>query len=90
MLIVAIDVEPTMLGELILEMDEPLRPADETPLGICTAPMNEELGGAVIRLLECLNCPVDSRMLGRQIVREIVYRVLRGEHGGALRPGQSG
>src|SRR4051794_41312603 len=47
--------------------------------------MSEELGGAVIRLLECLKCPLDSRILGRQTVREIVYRVLRGEQGGSLR-----
>jgi AraC-like DNA-binding protein len=47
--------------------------------------MTEELGGAVIRLLECLRSPLDSRILGRQTVREIVYRVLQGEQGGALR-----
>jgi AraC-like DNA-binding protein len=47
--------------------------------------MSEELGGAVIRLLECLKSPLDSRMLGRQTVREVVYRVLLGEQGGALR-----
>ena len=47
--------------------------------------MSEELSGAVIRLLECLKCPLDSRMLGRQTVREIVYRVLCGEQGGSLR-----
>ena len=47
--------------------------------------MSEELSGAVIRLLECLKCPLDSRLLGRQTVREIFYRVLRSEHGGALR-----
>jgi AraC-like DNA-binding protein len=64
-LIVAIDVEPTMLGELILEMDIPSLP--------------------VIRLLECLRSPLDSRILGRQLVREIAYRVLLGEQGGALR-----
>ena len=84
-LLVAINVEPTMLGEMILEMDEPLPPVDTTPRGISTTPMSEELGGAVIRLLECLKCPLDSRMLGRQTVREIVYRVLRGEQGGSLR-----
>jgi len=84
-LLASIDVEPTMLGEMLLEMDEPLAPAGTTPLGISSTPMSEELGGAVIRLLECLKCPLDSRMLGRQVVREIVYRVLRGEQGGALR-----
>ena len=85
MLLVAINVEPTMLGELILELDEPLPPVGPTPRGISTTPMSEALSVAVIRLLECLKCPLDSRMLGRQTVREIVYRVLRGEQGGSLR-----
>jgi AraC-like DNA-binding protein len=84
-LIVAIDVEPTMLGELILEMDIPSLPPVSTPRGISTTPMGEELGNAVIRLLECLRSPLDSRILGRQLVREIAYRVLLGEQGGALR-----
>ena len=61
----------------------------ETPRGISSTPMNDELAGAVIRLLECLKCPTDSRLLGRQMVREVVYRVLRGEQGKALlRAGQ--
>ncbi len=84
-LIVAIDVEPMMLGELMLEIDDPLPPVSLTPRGISTTPMSEELGGAVIRLLECLKSPLDSRLLGRQIIREIAYRVLLGEQGGALR-----
>ena len=85
LLLVAISVEPTMLGEILLEMDEPLPPVSPMPRGISTTPMSEELSGAVIRLLECLKCPLDSRMLGRQTVREIVYRVLCGEQGGSLR-----
>lgn len=85
-LLVAIHVDPAMLGEMILEMDEPLGPpAGPTPRAIATAPMSEALSGAVIRLLECLQCPLDSRLLGRQTVREILYRVLRSEQGGALR-----
>jgi AraC-like DNA-binding protein len=85
LLLLAINVEPTMLGEMILEMDEPSPPAGPTPRGISTTPMSEELGGAVCRLLECLKSPLDSRVLGRQTVREVVYRVLQGEQGGALR-----
>ena len=85
LLIVSINVETTMLGEIILEMDESLPPVDSTPRGISTPPMNEELCGTVIRLLECLKSPTDSRILGRQTVREIVYRVLLGEQGGSLR-----
>jgi AraC-like DNA-binding protein len=85
LLLIAINVEPTMLGEMILEMDEPPPPIGLTPRGISTTPMSEELAGAVIRLLECLKSPLDSRILGRQTVRKIVYRVLQGEQGGALR-----
>jgi AraC-like DNA-binding protein len=85
LLLLAINVEPTMLGEMMLEMDEPPPPVSLTPRGISSTPMREDLGGAVIRLLECLRSPLDSRMLGRQTVREIVYRVLQGEQGGALR-----
>ena len=83
-LMVNIDVDTTMVGEMLLEIDGPSPRSGETPRGISSTPMNPELGGAVIRLLECLKCPVDSRLLGRQMVREVVYRVLRGEQGGAL------
>src|SRR4051812_47626060 len=85
LLLLAINVEPAMLGEMMLEMDEPPPPVAPTPLGISSTPMNEELAGAVVRLLECVKKPLDSRILGRQTVREIVYRVLQGEQGGALR-----
>ena len=85
MLLVAIDVDPTMLGEMMLEMDEPLPPAGATPRGISDDPDERGTGRGRHRLLECLKSPLDSRMLGRQTVREIVYRVLLGEQGGALR-----
>ncbi len=85
-LMVNIDVDATMVGEMLLEIDASSAPTREreTPRGISSTPMTPELGGAVIRLLECLKCPVDSRLLGRQMVREVVYRVLRGEQGRAL------
>ena len=85
LLLLAIAVEPTLLGEMLLEMDDLPMPVGPTPRGISSTPMSEELGGAVIRLLECLKSPPDSRILGRQTVREIVYRVFQGEQGGALR-----
>jgi AraC-like DNA-binding protein len=85
MLLVAIDVETAMLGEMLLEMEDLPTPVGPTPRGISSTPMSEELGGAVIRLLECLKSPLNSRMLGRQTVREILFRVLLGDQGGALR-----
>lgn len=85
LLLVAIKVQLAMLSDVILEIDEDSPAATSTPRGISTPPMNDQLGEAVIRLLKCLKCPLDSRILGSQIVREIVYRVLRDEPGGSLR-----
>ena len=84
-LIVAIDVEPAMLGELILEMGDLAPPTGPTPRGLSTTPMGEAFVGSVIRLLECLASPLDARILGRQAVREIAFRVLLDEQGGSLR-----
>jgi AraC-type transcriptional regulator N-terminus len=84
-LILAINVDQTMLGEMILDLDEPLPPVGPPTRAISTTPMSEELTVAAIRLLECLKSPRDTRILGRQMVRELVYRVLCGEQGGALR-----
>ncbi|AGA30835.1 AraC family transcriptional regulator [Singulisphaera acidiphila] len=84
-LVVSVAVDPAMLGQMLIELDEPPPPVATPPRGISTTPMSEELGVAACRLVECLKCPVDSRMLGRQLVREVVYRVLRGERDGAVR-----
>jgi transcriptional regulator GlxA family with amidase domain len=59
--------------------------AESVPVGLYTNLVTPALSDAVIRLAECLLSPVDSRMLGRLTVREIVYRVLRGEQGAGLR-----
>ena len=84
-LVLGIKIDPTTLGELLLAMDEPLSPLREMPRVVTTHSLGDQLSSAVIRLLECLKCPLDSRMLGPQIVREIIYRVLREEKDGALR-----
>ena len=86
----AITVEPTVLGELLLEMEqagqgESFPPRGAVPSGIYSTPLTEGLLDAGVRLLECLRSPVDCRVLGPQVVREIVFRVLQGERGGALR-----
>lgn len=84
-LVLGIKVSPAILGEIILAMDEPLAPQRAMPRAVSTHSMSNQLSSAVIRLLECLKCPLDSRILGGQIVREIIYRVLRDENDGALR-----
>lgn len=81
----AVRVDPATIAELLLEMDDvPAAPVG-VPRGIYATPIDEGLCGAAMRLLECLRSPVEARILGPQIVREITYRVLRGAQGDALR-----
>lgn len=83
-LALSVKVEPAMLGELLMEMEDGA-PAPGLIGAMCSTPLTEDLSCAAERLLECLTSPLDSRILGRDIVREITYRVLCGEQGDALR-----
>ncbi len=86
LLAITVDIDQIVLGEMLLEMDEAApKEAEPVSRGIYSTPLTAELGDTVIRLLECLRSPLDSRMLGRQAVREVLYRVLQGPEGGALR-----
>jgi AraC-like DNA-binding protein len=86
MLGVKVRFDLSLLAELLMKMDGP-HPAGvpATPKGIYATKLDERLSETTIRLLECLGNPVEARVLGPLIVREIAYRVLCGPQGGALR-----
>ncbi len=83
MLGLSIDVTPAVIAELLMQM-ESLPPASQS-LSIHANPLGEELAESTLRLLEVLGSAEKSRILGPQIVREIIYQVLRTEEGGTLR-----
>jgi AraC-like DNA-binding protein len=84
-LLLAIAVDPLMIGELLLEMEAEAQNTQSVPRGLYASPLTQPLKDAAVRLLDCLKSPTDSKVLGPQFVREIVYRVLQGERGEALR-----
>jgi len=85
LLAVSIRIDLTVLGELLMKMDpKPVAPGDAS-CGMYATPLDLALSEATVRLLESLASPADAQVLGPQIVREITYRVLCGEHGGSLR-----
>ena len=85
LLAVMLQVDHASLGELLMAMDDDSGMSMQVPRGVYSKPLTDELISATIRLLECLKNPLDTRILGKQIMREIIYRVLCGEQGGALR-----
>jgi AraC-like DNA-binding protein len=82
---IGIKVDPVMISELLIEMDSITPISGSAPRGVYSSTMTKVILDAVIRLLECLSDPVDGRVLGPQIVREIVYRILCSEQGEVLR-----
>ena len=86
LLAVSIRVDLAILAELLMKMDGGHRSGiPSMPQGIYSTRLDSQLSESTVRLLECLRNPVEARILGPQIVREITYRVLCGEQGGALR-----
>ena len=71
---ISIGVNPALIGSLMMELNAP------PPI-----PMDDALYDATVRLVQTLKDPDDARILGPQVAREIVYRVLRGKEGGPLR-----
>lgn len=83
-----IDIDVMLLHELVaivaadlpnFEMD-----ANAVPRGVEPVELDDELRGATERLLHCLTSPLDSKILGRSHVREVLYRILLGRHGRSL------
>jgi len=84
-LLLAVSVDPVMIGELLLEMKSQSPGTRSVPRGLYASPLTQPLKDAAVRLLDSLQSPADCNVLGRLCVREIVYRVLCGEGGDALR-----
>jgi AraC-like DNA-binding protein len=80
-----ISVDPVMIGELLLEMEAEPQDTQSVPRGLYASPLTQPMRDAAVRLLDCLRSSIDSKVLGPQFVREIVYRVLQAKGGDALR-----
>lgn len=84
LLAVGITIKLPVVAELILALDGLGLRSSAPPLGIATAPMDAGMEDALFRLLTALRSPVETRLLGPGIVREILFRMLTGEQGAAI------
>ncbi|EDW1973593.1 AraC family transcriptional regulator [Salmonella enterica subsp. enterica] len=82
---IRLDIDVLQLQELLMDIGEDER--FQLPMaasGINSATLPDEILCAVERLLDVMERPLDARILGKQIIREILYHVLMGPRGGAL------
>ncbi len=85
MLGLSVRVDMAIISELACKMELRRVPdSDDVQSSVCATPLDTAMSDAAVRLLECLQSPVEAEILGPGIVREIVYRVLCGPQGSAL------
>jgi AraC-like DNA-binding protein len=85
MLAVSLRIDMQQAADLTLELDKSRSAAANIPSGIYSTPLSEEMSDALLRLLQASLIPRDAAILGPAIVRELLYRVLTGPQGGAIR-----
>lgn len=81
----ALRIDPTMTAELAIGLDEAGQQSESRAVTMYSTRMDAKLEDATLRMLEALGSPVEAKLLGPAIYREITYRVLMGEQGGGLR-----
>jgi AraC-like DNA-binding protein len=79
-----IRIDRTLLADLLVAIEGDDAP-QASPATIMTTRLDARMEATLQRLLEALSSPVEARVLGPGLVREICYHVLMGEQGGAMR-----
>lgn len=74
-----LDLDPAAIGALMLDSDIERAGRDAPAASLAVSPMDEDLLGAVIRLMRLLGSPRDIPAIAPLIEREILYRLLRGD-----------
>lgn len=85
MLGIVLRIDLVELAELILILSKEYQPQKSIPKALYASRMDDNFTNAVFRLIEILNSPVDAKILGSSIYKEILYRVLSSEQGNGLR-----
>jgi len=85
LLAVSVRLDMTAVADLIIEVDQRANALEIAPIGIVSTALDATLADTTVRLLRALRSPLEARVLGPAIVRELCFRVLIGERGGAIR-----
>lgn len=83
-LAMAVDFNPGMLNKIIDKMepylDKEYTKPREFGQGIFTARANSQMKRAAVKLLQCLQSPMESSVLGTNAIEELIFRILCGEN----------
>jgi AraC-like DNA-binding protein len=80
-----LDLDPTLVGSVMVEAGYPSPQSRTNVKAIDVSPLDANLLDAVVRLVRLLDSPAEAHILAPLIKREIIYRLLMGEQGSRLR-----
>jgi AraC-like DNA-binding protein len=80
-----LDLDPTLVGSVMVEAGYPSPHSHANVKAIDVSPLDAELLDAVVRLVRLLDSPAEVHVLAPLISREIIYRLLLGDQGNRLR-----
>jgi AraC-like DNA-binding protein len=55
------------------------------PAGMSSTPLDAAMAASVLRLMQCLDSPLETEVLGPSVISEIYFRVLTGPQGDSMR-----
>lgn len=80
-----LDLDPTLVGSVMVEAGYPSGQRGVSVKAIDVSPLDADLLDAAVRLVRLIDSPAEAHVLVPLIKREILYRLLMGEQGNRLR-----
>jgi AraC-like DNA-binding protein len=84
LLVMKVKLDLAMVADLVLALDS-AGDSGVAAESLVSAPIDAPLGESVVRLLRALQSPLETRLFGASLMREVCFRVLTGPKGPALR-----
>ena len=84
LLAMKVKLDLAVVADLVLALDAAGESAGAAE-SLVSAPIDRPLAESVVRLLRALGSPLETRLFGAGLMREVCYRVLTGPKGPALR-----
>jgi AraC-like DNA-binding protein len=85
-LCVLLDLDPTILSEVSAQLNKEISADSENALrGVFIGKASEEMLQASVRLVNLFHTPDDAAVLGPLVVKELIYYLLKGADGDAIR-----
>ncbi|MEM9454247.1 MAG: AraC family transcriptional regulator [Myxococcota bacterium] len=87
MLAAILKFDPARVGTLLVEMEEYFDWPNDAAPSVAVAPceMSDGVHNALVRFLDVVDRPMERKILGPGLERELLFEVLRGPNGGLLR-----